>query len=91
MDSCYPYLGAVVYIETIKELNEADFNPRESELKEIVSRVLLGFGIDGSRKDEILSDTKTIEQSLKNHFSNAHFDIPFKSLDDIKNILLIRS
>ena len=91
MDSCYPYLGAVVYIETIKELNEADFNPRESELKEIVSRVLLGYGIDGSRKDEILSDTKSIEQSLEHHFRNAHFEIPFKSLDDIKTELLIRS
>ena len=90
LDSCYPCLGAVVYIQTIKELNAGDFNPkRTNELREIVSRVLFGSGIDGSRKDEILSDTKTIEQSLEHHFRNAHFEIPFKSLDDIKKILLI--
>ena len=92
LDSCYPCLGAVVYIQTIKELNAGDFNPkRTNELREIVSRVLFGSGIEGSRKDEILSDTKSIEQNLEHHFRNAHFEIEFKSLDDIKTELLIRS
>ena len=89
LDSCYPCLGAVVYIQTIIELNAGDLTPnRKDELREIVSRVLFGFDVDGSLKTDILRDTESIERNLEDHFHiNAHFEIPFMSLDDIKKQL----
>ena len=89
LDSCYPCLGAVVSIQTIIELNAGNLTPK-NELREIVSRVSFGFDIDGSLKTDILRDTESIERNLEDHFHiNAHFEIPFMSLDDIKKQLHI--